>query len=128
MNRHESGIDYRQLYDEFRSAKVESVSLTLKTWCARRELNYTGISRNFAPYKKDEAKTVLESLAPLAVAELARLLKCADPAIRMRAALAILDRAGLSPAAVNINVVPESFLAQVPPLFEASCADKIREF
>lgn len=57
-----------------------------------------------APQIRNSARQRLLDAAPGAATELTTLLQDPDPAIRLRAATALLDRAGHGPAAVQVNV------------------------
>ncbi len=89
----------------------DASDLSLAEFCESKELSYTNASREFTKLEKEQAKELLERTQRIlakSLPEMARglieLSRDDDKGIQLKAISTAMDRAGLSPQAVNISV------------------------
>ncbi len=99
----------------------------LEHFCRDNKLSYTNTSRNFAELARVLTGNKLALIAPKAAKVLANLLNDGDAAMQHKAATAILDRAGHSPAAIQVAIQNNvNTTVQLPPIFPANYQDEMK--
>ena len=124
--------DWPKLYSEFLKAQDDAqdqgLRLTLETWAAQKDLNYTYASKQFAELSRLLTANKLALIAPKAARKLDALLDVDDDNIAHKAAVAILDRAGHSPAAIQVAIQNNvTSTVVLPPIFPANYADDMKK-
>ena len=93
----------------------------LEHFCKENSLSYTNASRQFAELARVLTGNKLALIAPKAARVLANLLDDGDAAMQHKAATAILDRSGHSPAAIQVAIQNNvNTTIQLPPIFPAN--------
>jgi hypothetical protein len=116
---------FLKLQDE---AKDQGQHLSLETFCNDNNLSYTNSSRQFAELARLLTGNKLALLAPKAAKKLGELLDVEDEAIQHKAATAILDRAGHSPAAIQVAIQNNvTNTIALPPIFPANYANELKD-
>lgn len=123
--------NWPSLWKEFKDRPDKA--LTQADWCILKGLSQTDTSKHFSVYRKEEreraieeARQALATAAPVSVGVLRASLHSDDENLRQKAATAILDRAGLSPQAVTVQVQQvNAQQAVVVPLIAGKDADDL---
>ncbi len=123
----EPTYNWGALLREYLELKRVEPSLTLKVWVTRKDMPYTWTSRQFALLSRQVAGETLAMLAPRAAERLGDFLD-AQPEFALKAATAILDRAGHSPQAVTLTVNQQTNVQfAIPPLFSADYVQRVNK-
>lgn len=122
--------NWPDLFDSFNKAEKKDNTLTLERWCGEQKLAYTNTSKHFSELRKlriekylAKTREILTEAAPQTATNLVRISNLQDDGketIAAKAAIAVLDRVGLSPQVAQVQVIQSNQQNLIAPVLFAA--------